>query len=63
MAELYRNSGVCLNKHKVPQGYSPAEENAGSLTPFGMTAGSGVRLHSGCQEGWFKLALRTPILP
>jgi len=23
--------------HKVPQGYSPAEEGAGSLTPFGMT--------------------------
>ena len=24
-------------KHKVPQGYSPAEDCAGSFTPFGMT--------------------------
>ena len=26
-----------LLKHKVSQGYSPADENAGSLTPFEMT--------------------------
>ena len=26
-----------MNKQKVPQGYSPAEDGAGSLTPFGMT--------------------------
>ena len=26
-----------LLKHKVSQGYSPARENAGSLTPFEMT--------------------------
>ena len=30
---------VCLlnRKRKVPQSYEPAEENAGSLTDFGMT--------------------------
>ena len=27
-----------LLKHKVSQGYSPAGEGAGSLTPFEMTA-------------------------
>ncbi|MGZ4859028.1 MAG: hypothetical protein ACXV5R_09925 [Candidatus Angelobacter sp.] len=26
-----------MGKQKVPQGYSPADDNAGSLTPFGMT--------------------------
>jgi hypothetical protein len=26
-----------MQGHKVPQGYSPADNNAGSLTPFGMT--------------------------
>src|SRR5690349_20131705 len=26
-----------MAKHKVPQGYSPAGDCAGSLTPFGMT--------------------------
>src|SRR6267154_1905683 len=26
-----------MEKHKVPQGYSPADDSAGSLTPFGMT--------------------------
>ncbi len=29
-----------LANHKVPQGYSPAEESAGSLTAFGMTISS-----------------------
>jgi hypothetical protein len=35
------NSGAfpvdVTNQQKVPQGYSPADENSGSLTPFGMT--------------------------
>ena len=30
-------SETFLLKHKVSQGYSPAGENAGSLTPFEMT--------------------------
>jgi hypothetical protein len=28
---------VLAGKHKVSQGYSPADENARSLTPFEMT--------------------------
>jgi hypothetical protein len=30
---------VLAGKHKVSQGHSPADENAGSLTPFEMTLG------------------------
>ncbi len=30
-------SNQTLANHEVPQGYSPAEDGAGSLTPFGMT--------------------------
>jgi hypothetical protein len=33
-----------LLKHKVSQGYSPAGENAGSLTPFEMTSSKTIRL-------------------
>jgi len=39
--------------HKVPQGYSPAEDSAGSLTPFGMTIWIFSRTIS--HTGWFNV--------
>ena len=33
-----------FSKHKVSQGYSPADENAGSFTPFEMTVSKGTRM-------------------
>ena len=40
-----------MGKHKVPQGYSPAEENAGSHTPFGMTFSKRDILHYAINYG------------
>ena len=37
---LVVESNQTLANHEVPQGYSPAEDRAGSLTPFGMTISS-----------------------
>ena len=37
-----RGEGPLFSKHKVPQGYSPADENAGSFTPFEMTVSKGT---------------------
>src|SRR5260370_22765069 len=37
---LVVESNQTLANHQVPQGYSPAEDGAGSLTPFGMTISS-----------------------
>jgi len=34
---LVVESNQTLANHQVPQGYSPAEDGAGSLTPIGMT--------------------------
>ena len=34
-----RNDGKVRRKRKVPQSYSPADEDAGSLKAFGMTIG------------------------
>jgi hypothetical protein len=33
-----------VQKQKVPRGYSPADESAGSFTPFGMTVFGGGEL-------------------
>jgi hypothetical protein len=39
-----RGEGPCVlaSKHKVSQGYSPADDNAGSFTPFEMTASKAI---------------------
>jgi len=39
------NEGPCVlfkRKHKVSQSYSPADDSAGSLTPFEMTLANGL---------------------
>jgi hypothetical protein len=36
---------VWAGKHKVSQAYSPADESAGSLTPFEMTFVNGLNLN------------------
>jgi len=41
-------SNQTFASHKVPQGYSPAEETAGSLTPFGMTISLSVAVRFCC---------------
>jgi hypothetical protein len=47
-------SNQTLANHEVPQGYSPAEDGAGSLTPFGMTISSSHTPSSAPEKAYFQ---------
>src|SRR5260370_6592744 len=61
---LVLESNQTLANHEVPQGDSPAEDGAGSLTPFGMTISSSHTPSSapGVQHGFGFQGLKPAIL-
>src|SRR5260370_40394815 len=61
---LVVESNQTLANYEVPQGYSPAEDGAASLTPFGMTISSShtrSKAQSVQDRGRHTVSLRLPM--